>query len=119
MGEQARVLGEVWWSFIVIIRLSTMGIADLPSPTPLPLSCLHDYKTLNAFRSSRLIIYPSAKRLWIEIRTVFISVSRNLYLWPLNFGRVSDIRQICHFTCKNNIKIISLMSKTQYRHVQN
>jgi hypothetical protein len=40
-------------------------------------------------------------------------------MYPLGFDRVSDTRQVRHSTCKNHIKIIGLMSKTQYTHIQN
>jgi hypothetical protein len=55
--------------------------------------------------SSRAIIRPPAKRLRVEIYT--------------RTRRVSGTRRVYHSTYKSHIRIISLMSKAQYTHVQN
>jgi hypothetical protein len=66
----------------------------------------------------RAITRLSVKMLWVEICTR-THMDRNSYPYPYpsGFKWVSGNRQVCHFTCKNHIKIINLMSKTQYTHV--
>jgi hypothetical protein len=76
---------------------------------------------LNGNGSGRVIIRPSANSLWVKIYTHTVPAGRNSYpyLYPSGFSRVSGIRRVYHSTYKNQIKIISLMSKSQYTHVQN
>jgi hypothetical protein len=45
---------------------------------------------------------------------IFMGKTLYIYLYLSRFGRVSDIRQIYYFICKNHIKIVSLMSKSKY-----
>jgi hypothetical protein len=60
--------------------------------------------------SGRVITRPLVKGLWVEIRT---------YPYISGFEGVSGTRRVYHFTYKNHIKIISLISKTQYTYIQN